>query len=429
MNTLIYVLNTFVQQLAISFYYHKIGRPKYKYPITLLCLFTTIIAEYAVSYFFIPNAPMFPQYIVKIVINFIVFYMIFEGRLIHKLIQYTSFYVIALIVEVIMLGTLKLLFSELSYTDYNVVNDSYIIAAGRIMAADLLLAVLLAVSEIVILRLNKDKADRNDLKDIFFIIVLVLGHFVYLMIYYKLNNDDRTDTNNLIQLAYQVLFLVLVFIQYYTMKHSRELMKAEQEYLSVKSEMDNNYRYYQLAESKFDEISRLRHDLNNQLSTVRQLLADGNDIERAQNIMERINESLSAVKPAVYCEDKALNAVLSVKSDELRARDIELRLSFEGSLAPNNPTNDLCTLFSDIIDICADHCPMSDQTQYIDLSCTCTEDTLTLSAVLPCAAEENRQNGKAQSSAEMICKKYGGTFTQKTEGGKFTSTASIRQVY
>ncbi|GEM_PF-3936357 len=432
MNTVIYLLNTIVQQLAVSFYFYQIGKPKYKYPIVFLGMCSAILIEYGISYCFFPNAPMFPQYISKIGINFFVFYFLFDGRLLHKIIQHLSFYLIAIIVEGLMYGFVLFVFSAVKYTEYNIVNDSYIIAAGRIMTADLLLAVLVGVAEIVNIRLRKDKADKAVIKDLFFIIVLMLGHFGYLLIYYKLNKNDRTNMNNLIQLAYQVLFLVLVFIQYYTALRSRELMRAEQQFRIVRAEMDNNYRYYQLAESKFDEISKLRHDLNNQLGTVRQLLVNGNDIERAESIIDSISENLAKVRPSVYCADKALNAVLSVKYNELKAKDIELHFSFEGCDEFSSDTHELCTLFSDMLDICAEDCAAfeAEDTQQLYLNCIGSEDGFRLSITSPCGhAEGELSEGKSrilQRSVEQICRKYGGSFSRQKKDDRMISFAEIK---
>ena len=49
-------------------------------------------------------------------------------------------------------------------------------------------------------------------------------------------------------------------------------MESEQALKNLETEMEHNYSYYTLADEKFTEISKLRHDIHNQIQTVQHLL-------------------------------------------------------------------------------------------------------------------------------------------------------------
>lgn len=78
----------------------------------------------------------------------------------------------------------------------------------------------------------------------------------------------------MLQLALQTVFFIMLVMQYYSTQHKRQLMLDAEEMKRLRLCMESNEQYYRLAESKFTEISKLRHDIHAQIQTVSVLLRD-----------------------------------------------------------------------------------------------------------------------------------------------------------
>lgn len=430
MNTVIYFLNNLVQQMSITFYFHQIGKPKKRFFITMLIMLSAIAAEYAVSYLFFPKLPMIFQYLLKFVINFWVYCMLYSGRLLHRFLQHMSFYVIALFCEFVSYYHLRFTFSAIPVSEYFLVNDSYVIAAGRLMAADMLVIMLLTAAIIYKLKMARNEMYGSEVREYIVICFFVLSHLGYLTLFYRSSNREMRDINNLIQLAYQLLFMSLVFVQYYNNRRTNELIRAEQELEMLKVEMDSNYRYYRLADAKFDEISKLRHDIQNQIGTIRYLMKTDEGIEQASSIMESIAKQLERTGQRSYCQNKMLDSVLSAKLSEERFSGFDIRTDLDDGSGILS-IHELCTLVCDLIDMAAEGCAVSGigKGAYLALGSKSRGDGLVITAEASPGADGQRTGAGEQRpspAVRSICKKYGGVFTSRCDNGVMYYIAEIK---
>ena len=81
------------------------------------------------------------------------------------------------------------------------------------------------------------------------------------------------------------MLCILLVIQYYSMLNRRELLRSAEELRTLRLQMDNNEQYYKLAESKFTEISKLRHDMQAQIQTVSLLMHDPDGQQNAERMI------------------------------------------------------------------------------------------------------------------------------------------------
>ena len=427
MNTLIYFLNMLVQQMSIIFYYHHIGKPKRGFFITTTIFASVIAAEYGLSFLFYPKLPMIMQYAIKYLLNFGVYYLLFNGKLLHKLIQHSSFYAIALLCEFLTYSHIKYVFADYPNFDYYLVTNSFEIAAGRLLAADLLLVLLLVTIIAFRFRFRKDEMYTGELKDHTVILLFVLSHFIYLSVYYKLLASSHKDINNFIQLVFQTLLLSLVFVQYYSTRHINSLMQSEQELQMLRSEMDNNYRIYQLADSRFDEISRLRHDIRNQLDAIRRLMDSEDGTAQAESIMDSLCQQLERTEQKVCCKNKMLNSVLCAQLAEERFRQHEVITELSGSCSFLTDS-ELCILVSDLLELAADSC--TDVGGSITLESKNVGDSFTVTASSPAAVTRKGKPAREEPpycpTIRNICQKYGGSFTRSRSDGVIRHTVTLR---
>ena len=175
------------------------------------------------------------------------------------------------------------------------------VAAGRIFIIDLFL--LFALLLICLLRRN-----FRLLRDMAMIIAFVCGHFAFLCGYLYFVSEALTEIGVLLQLAFQTMLCILLMIQYYNMLNRRELLRSAEELKTLRLQMDNNEQYYKQAESKFTEISKLRHDMQAQIQTVSLLMRDPDGQANAERMIETIRQRLDETRTPNYCENRTLNA-------------------------------------------------------------------------------------------------------------------------
>lgn len=71
--------------------------------------------------------------------------------------------------------------------------------------------------------------------------------------------------------------------------------------------------YYTLAEQRFTEISRLRHDIRNLMQTASILSEDCTQQQTAARLVEDIGKRLNQTKAVQFCEHPLLNTILTLK--------------------------------------------------------------------------------------------------------------------
>lgn len=431
MNLAIFILNLFVQQIAMSFYYYTIGRPKYSYIKTLLVMFFVMLIQDGAFYLLWKDVPMLVTYSAKFIMGFAIYYMMFDGRLVFKMLHHISFYVIALMVEIIVYSVIGFVFSADFETDYQLISNSDLITAGRIMAADILLLFLLVAATIYNAVRVGYREYVNELNDMVLTAVFVTAHFFFLVVFYHSAADKLTGINNMIQLAFQALLLSLILIRYYNTRRIRSLTESQQELRLLKAEMDNNYRYQKLADSKFDDISKLRHDLQNQLGTVRYLLGSEGGLEQAKSIMDNISLQLESVGSVRYCDNKALNAVLTVRLNDERAYGIKTNVDIAPCTDLGISDYDLCSLVSNMLDIAFDRCRSSTDSAQPSVNIVGKADDVSFTLEMT-IANASLPNDLSYSSYAVeaaaineICKKYSGRSDVADHGNVYSAKISL----
>ena len=273
------------------------------------------------------------------------------------------------------------------------------------------------------------------LRDMTLIVLFVSGHILYLCIALNMQKELMTETGILLQLFLQTMFFIMLIIQYYSLQNRRQLMLEAEELKHLRLRMESNEGYYRLAERKFTEISKLRHDIHAQIQTVSALLRDPDGRESAESIIETLKQRMENTGAKSFCENRTLNAVLSVKLDDLQDSGIRTEISLQD--CGNLPFSDfdLCSLISNLFDNAADCCrcaadPAGTQivlksgirSGYFVISCvnTCTE---------PPSDEQNSRpkegHGYGKEIIRSICRKYDGEYTLRYADGQAAATVML----
>ena len=107
--------------------------------------------------------------------------------------------------------------------------------------------------------------------------------------------------------------------------------------------------HYDAIEEKRDYFARLRHDINNQLTTISSLIATGNAEDGVQ-MVHMLQEQFKETVETPYCGDSVINAVLAEKTRFCEANHIPLHIDLNfGSIKGIHKVH-LCSIFSNLLD-------------------------------------------------------------------------------
>ena len=117
-----------------------------------------------------------------------------------------------------------------------------------------------------------------------------------------------------------------------------------------------NRSYYETMEEQHFAIRRLKHDLTNHLSTMMAMP----ESER-ESYIKNLVEDGAVTRALQYCGDVTVNAVLSVKEEQMKRYHIDLKTEIEipGEL-PCEKTDD-CALFANVLDNAVEACRKLDE--------------------------------------------------------------------
>lgn len=215
-----------------------------------------------------------------------------------------------------------------------------------------------------------------------------------------------------------------IFLLYYVVALEGKT-ELEQELQSLHYRMELEQAHYSAVEARREELAKIRHDINNQLATVRLLLQAG-EAEEAQTMLEQLGAGVAATQENVYCAIPVVNAVLSEKEALCRREGIALRTEL---LLPNpsgiEPLH-LCSILSNLLDNAIHACAGRDRPT-ITLSSAAAGDYLFLKTVNPSERPQDPEPGHGYGTKILheLSAKYDGSYHTSYENGTFTAVVSL----
>lgn len=174
------------------------------------------------------------------------------------------------------------------------------------------------------------------------ILLLVANTFAELQ-----SQDPKVVVYCLVLFVATVICIAADVVLFRSIQQAAERSASEERAAWAEYLLDQQQLYYNQYLSDVEDVSRIRHDLRNQLQTAYSLMAQHEEI-KAQSILDNISLLLDSHK--VYCKNRVVNAILSLKGSLYTQAGISF--SFDCSLPDNLPLSDitLCSLFTNVLD-------------------------------------------------------------------------------
>ena len=430
----VYLINNIIQAMVTVFFLEQIAKPKFRYSLTCTIWMTAITIIYSCGVFFPLSQDL--QSFLRICNSALMITVLYKGKILRNFLNFILLLVINTIFESISISICINVYG-LS-TDTINITSTYHFCFVMLLYTDLWFIALLMI---IILYKRKDLWIKENLTQIGIMFLAVLVHFIAIIIYYSDMSVLDNVHNQFIQMFFQLLLYIILVFNYFNALRTRKLMESQQALKNLETEMEHNYSYYTLADEKFTEISKLRHDILNQIQTVQYILRTEKNEHEARQIMKRIEEQLAETKTVQFCPNPIINSVLTLKMNTVKASGIETDIVLNDCESLPFDNYDICSLFANLFDNAIEACQKLEdgEKRIITIRSGIKNDFFVLKITNSCNFISEVKNGKMPKSdkssdghgfgtkiIENITKKYNGTFTMNYNDGFMTIIAALQ---
>lgn len=434
LNVAIRLVMIVFQFVIITFFYTQIAKPKY--PLAVMYAVPTIIFPIyyliALNVFKIRLDDNRLAIGTNIIIILIIFFCYKDGIL-KKIWMYILILFGMVMSELIVVTFTENVFkinmnsSAIQYSAYDI--------AGNVMLYDVLLIVYLVLMSIISFAKNRMNVV---IKGYGLMILFLLFHTGSFMAFCITVSDNPRKSTVLSQFAFQIFYIILLFVVFYVAKQTYKIMKESEQLRYLKEKQDTDYKYYQLASDKYKEISKIRHDTKNQLQTIKYLIAGG-EKSKADSMVAELDNYLDSTKTVQYCDNAVINAVLTLKLNE-KCSNINTKILVKDAESIPLSEYEECSLFSNLFDNAIESCEKieDESKRFIEIKSAEKSGFFILKVSNTyLKMPEKKKNGKYETSKkekghgygmtiiDEIVKKYNGIYGTYEKNDMFISQISI----
>ena len=222
----------------------------------------------------------------------------------------------------------------------------------------------------------------------------------------------------------------LVFLLY-SVKEERKRSNLEQTQKILNMQLFQSVQVITSLRESQELIRQYRHDLRHHLQYVSSCMENG-QIETAQEYISGICEEIERQKIERYCENEAVNLIMSAFAARAKRDGITLRVKGNLPSVIMASDSDLCVVLSNALENAMNTCRLlaeSEKERIIDVQYYSKENRIYLQIINPCRDDILFENGIPVTTTpghgigvQSICavvQRYGGVYSFSTENGCF----------
>lgn len=252
---------------------------------------------------------------------------------------------------------------------------------------------------------------------------------IYMTTYILILTDYQADILPYI-IAISVSMMIIAGVVWYMISRiSRDNnIKTQLQLSKLRADMYENNIIN--SNKQIEEMSKVKHDINNQLACIDELIVNNNSDE-AHKICEELMEKMRTIYTPINTENPILNAVLNVELEKAKNNNIDFKIDINDDLFEFKNNTDLISLIGNLCDNSIEYLSKcSEQTRKMDLSInkhnhykiiSCknriVSSVLQNNPNLDTDKSDKTNHGKGLSIVKDIAKKYNGNIEyQENEG-------------
>jgi len=206
----------------------------------------------------------------------------------------------------------------------------------------------------------------------------------------------------------------------------------QEELRETRHRMELEQAHYRDVEQRREELAKIRHDFNNQLASIGQLIRTGDD-NSAQEMIHALSDEIIGTKENPYCGIPVINAILTEKTRVCAESGITLTVDLDLPNPLSVEPIHLCSIFGNLLDNAIDACKQIGQADKltIQLNSMVDGDYLFIKAANPSIEPMKKPvSGRGHGSRILsdLAARYGGDYRTEYQEGVFTAVVSLLAV-
>jgi signal transduction histidine kinase len=245
------------------------------------------------------------------------------------------------------------------------------------------------------------------------------------------NYQGAEQKSNVILTVSFITFIVADIVYMYFISDIEKKAVLEREVSSLKYARQLEEQHFKQIEEKRYEVAKIRHDINNQLASIKSMV-HSRHIEQAEELIGELENTVSRTQEYRYCSIPVVNAVISEKNKEAEKYGIRLVTKIDIPDSAGITQHHLCSAFANMIDnaIRAERGFTEKDSDRKIINVDAVSDSVSVyitvrnyvSGVEISREDDSSLHGYGQKILGDIAEIYSGTFDTTEKNGEYTCT-------
>ena len=292
---------------------------------------------------------------IKAAILFILVFVVFKLSSESDFVKPFIFLCLDMLVNITLEMLLLMTVTLIGINDFQDVNDVY--TFNRMISSLMFTVICIPFKYLIALLwnriVNKSTSSRLNLSLILFPAAQTFA-MVGMVADHAGNADAKqhpmVQANSTLVLTISFLtFLVADIVYLYFMADLEKKAALEREVSSLKYARQLEEQHFKQIEEKRYEVAKIRHDINNQLASIKSMV-HSRHIEQAEELIGELENTVRNTQEYRYCSIPVVNAVISEKNKEAEKYGIRLVTKIDIHDSCGITQHHLCSAFANMID-------------------------------------------------------------------------------
>ena len=374
---------------------------------------------------------------IKAAILFILVFVVFKLSSESDFVKPFIFLCVDMLVNITLEMLLMMTVTLIGINDFQDVNDVY--TFNRMISSLMFTVICIPFKYLIALLwnsiVNKSTSSRLNLSLILFPAAQTFA-MVGMVADHAGNADAKqhpmVQANSTLVLTISFLtFLVADIVYLYFMADLEKKAALEREVSSLKYARQLEEQHFKQIEEKRYEVAKIRHDINNQLASIKSMV-HSRHIEQAEELICELENTVSRTQEYRYCSIPVVNAVISEKNKEAEKYGIRLVTKIDIPDSAGITQHHLCSAFANMIDnaIRAERGFTEKDSDRKIINVDAVSDSVSVyitvrnyvSGVEISREDDSSLHGYGQKILGDIAEIYSGTFDTTEKNGEYTCT-------
>lgn len=374
---------------------------------------------------------------IKAAVLFILVFVVFKLSSESDFVKPFIFLCLDMLVNITLEMLLMMTVTLIGINDFQDVNDVY--TFNRMISSLMFTVICIPFKYLIALLwnsiVNKSTSSRLNLSLILFPAAQTFA-MVGMVADHAGNADAKqhpmVQANSTLVLTISFLtFLVADIVYLYFMADLEKKAALEREVSSLKYARQLEEQHFKQIEEKRYEVAKIRHDINNQLASIKSMV-HSRHIEQAEELIGELENTVSRTQEYRYCSIPVVNAVISEKNKEAEKYGIRLVTKIDIPDSAGITQHHLCSAFANMIDnaIRAERGFTEKDSDRKIINVDAVSDSVSVyitvrnyvSGVEISREDDSSLHGYGQQILGDIAQIYSGRFEKSEKNGEYTCT-------